>query len=197
MVNEIPEKASGETVMSQAENTTLKKPARFGSSSLRSVSQLVRPLIKQALPQKSVIFQQIFDLWPEIVAGTECKNTIPEKLTFTKNQQKDGCLAIWAQSSAQATEISYNKKGLIHRVNGVFGYALLADIKVTAHPGKGLKPRATPAKVNMNRGVPSQSLDKILGDISNPSLKTILGELGSFLDPEPIDNKDSKGEKHA
>lgn len=183
--------------MSQSEKTILKNAPRFAASSLRPVSQIMRPLIKQVIPQKSIIFQQIFDLWAEIVNNTEAAGTIPEKLTFTKNEQKSGCLAIWAKSSAQATEISYNKTALIHRINSLFGYALLADIKVTAHPGKGLKPRANPAKVNMNRGVPSQSLDKILGDISNPTLKTILGELGSYLDPEPIENKDSKGENNA
>ena len=189
--------------MSLSEKTTsktsnIRKTTFTGGSSLRPVSQIVRPLIKEAIPQKSVIFQQIFDLWPEIIQGTVAKNTIPEKLVFTKDKQKDACLAIWAQSSAQATELSYNKTMLIHRINSIFGYGLLADIKVTAHPGKGIgKPKATPRKVNMNRGVPSQSLDKILGDISNPSLKSILGELGSFLDPEPIENKDSKGEKHA
>lgn len=182
--------------------------ARFskGATSLRPVSQIMRPLIKQAIPQKSVIFQQVFDLWADAVHGTEAVGTIPEKLSFKgHNQQQDGCLAIWAQSSAQATELSYNKAMLIHRINSLFGYNLLADIKVTAHPGK-LPPRlekqrarakTNPAKVNMNRGVPSQSLDKILSGISNPSLKTILGELGGVLDPEVIVNKDSKGDNHA
>lgn len=179
------------------QKTTATKTNRYVSTSLRPVSQIIRPVIKDILPQKSIIFQQIFDLWSDIVNGTEAVSTIPERLTFPKNQQKDGCLAIWAQSSAQAMELTYNKTSLIHRINSIFGFALVSDIKVTAHPTKGLKSKTTQAKVNPNRGVSSQSLDKILGDISNPSLRTILSELGQFLDPQPIDNKDSKGENNA
>lgn len=183
--------------MPSSEKTNKKAPAA-GTFGLRPVSQLVRPLIKQALPKKSVIFQQIFDLWPEITAGTEAANSLPEKLVFPANSQKGGCLSLWTNSSAQATELSYNRMALVHRINAMFGYGLLADVKVTAHPGSAIRrPGPTPAKVNSDRGVPSQSLDKILGDISNPSLRTILEELGGVLDPEPVENKDSKGEKHA
>lgn len=187
--------------MTVSQKTTLKNRERAGTLSLKPVSQILRPVIKKVLPQKSVIFQQIFDLWSEIVTGTEAVNTIPEKLTFTRNQQKEGCLAIWAQSSSQATEVSYNKTMLIRRINSMFGYALVSDIKVTAHPAMITKRIATQGKtdnkVNANRGVPSQSLDKILGDISNPSLKTILNELGSVLDPQTTENKYSKGENNA
>jgi len=176
-------------------------PARVAAS-LRPITQLVRPLVRKILPQKSVIFQQLFDHWPEIVAGTEAAGTIPEKLTFPHQQQKDGVLAVWARSSAQATEMTYNRQALIQRLNSVFGYALVRDIKVTAFPGAATPGVKKPnlAKVNSARGIPSQSLDKILGGISNPTLRTLLGELGAVLDqPAQADthNDTHKGDPHA
>jgi hypothetical protein len=184
--------------MSNPQNTMSKNSDRTSGFGLKPVAQLLRPVIKKVLPQKSVIFQQIFEIWPDIVNGTEAKGTIPEKLTFKMKEQKDGCLSIWAKSGSQATEISYNKSALIHRINSLFGFALVGDIKVMAHPTKTLVKTgpATPAKALKARGVSCQSLDKILGEISNPSLKAALGELGGFLDGETIETN-NKGEDNA
>jgi hypothetical protein len=191
--------------MTAPKKTTQKKSAKDAVSNdtartsfgLKPVVQLVRPLVKKILPQKSIIFQQLFDVWPEIVGNSIAKGTIPEKMMFPPKQQNNGCLHLWTQSSAQATEISYQKADLIQRVNSVFGYALLADVRMTAHPTALKKRVTTPKSVNSNRGLPSQSLDKILGDISNPELKTVLGELGGFLDTEAIDNTTNKGKNNA
>lgn len=167
---------------------------------LRPVQQVIRPVVREILPHKSVIFQQVFDMWPDIAAGTAALGTVPEKLVFARQQQRDGVLHLWSQSSAQAVELTYQRGQLVQRINALFGYALVADIKVTANPRTLMagKPKANPKKVNSSQAVSSQSLDKILGGISNPALRTILGELGSVLPVQPIDNlidnKDSKGE---
>lgn len=168
-------------------------------TSLKPITQLIRPVVKKILPQKNVVFQQLFDMWSDIVNGTEAKNTIPEKLSFPKDQQKNGVLSIWAQSSAQATEVTYNRMMLIQRINSVFGYALLADIKVTAHPGMGImgKTRPNPEKVNSVQGIPSQSLDKILSGISNPILRHTLAELGGVIPAQTIESNEHKGETNA
>lgn len=174
--------------VSQKTTTENKAKAARTGSSLRLLTEAVRPIVKQILPQKSMIFQQIFDFWPEIVATTEAAGSIPEKLTFQRQQQNNGCLSVWARTGAQATEMSYNRTALIRRINSVFGYALVAEVKVTAFPGLGLPAakKATPAKVKVAQGIPSQSLDKILGGISNPSLRQILSELGGLIDqPNP------------
>lgn len=175
-------------------------------TSLKPISQLIRPVVKKFLPQKNVIFQQLFDIWPDIVNGTEAVGTIPDKITFTRQQQKDGILAIWAQSGAQATEITYNRMMLVQRINSVFGYALVADIKVTAYPSGSLgglgglntkKTAANPKKVNSDQGIPSQSLDKILSGISNPELRHTLSELGRVIPAQPVEINENKGENNA
>jgi hypothetical protein len=178
------------------QNTTMKRFSRFQATSLKPVGQVLRPVIKSVLPQTSVVFQQVFELWPDIVHGTEAMGTIPEKLVFARKEQKGGCLHLWVQTSAQAMELTYNKKTLLYRLNSFFGYSLVGDIKVTAHPGKGKKAPANPIKVKQGRGVSCQSLDKILGGISNPSLKEVLGELGGCLDAETIETT-QKGETDA
>lgn len=168
-------------------------------TSLKPITQLVRPVVKKILPQKSALFQQIFDIWPDLVHGTEAKGTIPEKLAFTRKEQSNGVLSLWAQSSAQATEVTYNRTMLVERINTVFGFALLSDIRVTANPTQGLAARkkANLPKVNSPKGIPSQSLDKILAGISNPLLRHSLSELGSVLDAQPSDNEQDKGENNA
>lgn len=184
--------------MTALENTTLKKRTekkpdlfrnipvvRGAGGGLRPVTQVVRPVIKKILPQKSIVFQQLFDFWPMITSGMDAVETIPEKLTFPRGQQNWGILSLWTRTSAQAMELSYNKAQLIQRINSAFGYAMIADLRITAHPGKSLAPLTVVKRPLHNTGIKGNVLDDILTGISNPALRTILGELGGMLQEDP------------
>ena len=163
---------------------------------LKPIGNLVRPYIKKALPKKNIIFTQLFDMWPMLVAHTEAVSSIPEKLVFPIKKQQGAVLHIWAQSGAQAMEISFNKTALIQKINAVFGYAMVADIRVTAHAGHVLPKqrsamRANPAKVNQGPALSSQSLDKILSGISNPELRSALRDLGGVISASANENPDT------
>lgn len=172
---------------------------KMQNTSLKPITQLVRPVVKKILPQKSALFQQLFDVWPDLVHGTDAAGTIPEKLSFAGKEQANAVLSLWARTAGQATELTYNRAALVQRINMLFGYALVKDIRVTAHPLQGLPPRrgANPAKVNAAKGMPSQSLDKILAGISNPVLRQHLMELGGVIEAQPVDIDKNKGENHA
>jgi hypothetical protein len=154
---------------------------------LSPISKAVRPVVRRFLPQKSVLFQQLFDIWPELVKNSEAEGTIPEKLALARDKQKDAILYLWSQTGAQAMEISFNKQHLISRINTVFGYALMVDLRVTAFPTTANKNTTATAKAAKRDSIPCQSLDKILTEISNPDLRAALRDFGGVLPSNTTD----------
>jgi hypothetical protein len=169
--------------MTQPSKATRKNKAddklhRQTTQGLVPVSRAARPVIVKTLPKQSAYFQQLFELWVEITAGSIAAGTVPEKLTLPKGQQKDGVLSIWTVTSAQAAELSFEKSNLIQKINKLFGFSLVSDLRLVAFPKMLAE---SPVKVNVRPQKPSQSLDKTLSDISNPSLRSALNDLGQYL----------------
>ncbi len=175
-------------------------PIRQGGYVLRPVSDAARPVIKKVLPKSSVVFEQLFDVWSDLMLGTEASASIPEKLALNRTQQKDGILHVWTQTGAQATEMSFNKTMIMQKINAFFGYNLVADLRITAFPQMMTLSNDNKTGVgiaNMRQSIPCQSLDKMLQDISNPALREVLKGFGSVLESNPSENIDITGEKHA
>ncbi len=166
-----------------------KKQSKIKSfTGLTPLSKLVRGVVKDKMPARTVLFEQLFDAWPDLVCGTEADKSIPDRLVFERNSQTNGQLYVWAATSAQATEMSFNQSILITRINAWFGSAVVANLRVTAFPASGVVPRPRPEslkrKVNQVSLGKSQYLDKVTDGISNPVLKTALSELGHTLDSQ-------------
>jgi hypothetical protein len=178
--------------MVAAQKTTTKRKTQTGYA-LAPVSTAIRPIVRKFLPQKSVLFQQLFDIWPDLVAATEASGAIPEKLAMPRNKQNQAVLHIWAQSGAQAMEISFSKAHLMHLINTTFGYNLVADIRVLAFPETKKNAAESVITASKRDSVCCQSLDKALAGISNPQLKSALTSLGAVLPPQTIE----KGQSHA
>ncbi len=173
-------------------------PAKKNFASLAPVGRVVRPVVTGLLPKSSAVFQQLFDIWPDLVAGTEGQGSLPEKLVFARNTQSDAVLHIWAGTGAQATEMSFNAAAFIAKINALFGYHLVRALRVTAFPKTLSSARKESALRSLPRaGMTSQSLDKALQGISNPALKTILAELGGVLETAPASCHTTKEDHHA
>jgi hypothetical protein len=155
---------------------------------LTPLSKLVRSVVKDKMPARTVLFEQLFDAWPDLVCGTEADKSMPDRLVFARNEQNNGQLYVWALTSAQATEMSFNQSILITRINAWFGSNVVGTLRVTAFPVAGMvplpRPESVKRKVNQASLGKSQYLDKVTDGISNPVLKTALNELGHTLDSE-------------
>lgn len=151
-------------------------------TTLTPVSRLVRPIVKSLLPKNAVMLQQLFEAWPDLVKGTEAEGTFLDKLTFPRGQQAKGQLSLFALTSAQAMEVTFSQKALLHRVNAFFGSEAVAELRVTAYPtSMSAAKESVPPKVNHAPPRSCQSLDKMVVGISNPSLRAALVELGSLV----------------
>lgn len=181
--------------MSGSKKTSDKQFPR-GGQALRPVSAAIRPVITKILPKSSAVFQQLFDIWHDLMVGTEAAQSIPEKLTLSRTQQKDGVLHVWTQTGAQATEMSFNKGMILQKINAFFGYNLVADIRVTAFPTINDN-KTAPRIAKLRHSVPCQSLDKMLQDISNPALREVLADFSGVLESNPSKNIEITGDEYA
>lgn len=173
-------------------------PEKKKFTALSPVARIVRPVVTRLIPKSSAVFQQLFEVWPDLVTGTEGQGSLPEKLVFARASQKDAVLHVWAGTSAQATEMSFNATIFIQKINALFGYNLVREMRVTAFP----KTLSAAQKESVSKALPrvamtSQSLDKALQGISNPALKSILAELGGVLDTDAASPHATKGDHHA
>lgn len=173
-------------------------PRMTATMVLGPVARAVRPVIRQILPKSTAAFQQLFEAWPDVMAGTEAADAIPEKMQFPRGSQKDAVLHVWARTGAQAMDMTFNGPVLVSKINAFFGYTLVRDIRVTAFPTQAAKTK-TPPESGSKPGVAltCQGIDKNLGNISNPGLRELLWEFAGVLGRKSQQNNIKKGDGHA
>jgi hypothetical protein len=81
---------------------------------------------------------------PTWFCGTEADKSMPDRLVFARNSQNNGQLYVWALTSAQATEMSFNQSILITRINAWFGSNVVGNLRVTAFQARAIVPQAAP-----------------------------------------------------
>lgn len=97
---------------------------------LTSISSTVMPLVKQILGKNKLAELEILRNWAQIVGNDLAKYSLPQKITFHKNEKTNGTLLLQVLSGAFATEISQQLPRIIEKVNLFFGYSAVSDIKI-------------------------------------------------------------------
>lgn len=97
---------------------------------LTSVSKMMRPLIKQVLGNNGMINLELLSSWEEIVGSTVAAYTIPQKLSFKKDESANGCLTLMVLAGAFAMEIQQNSPKIIEKINSFLGFPAVATLKI-------------------------------------------------------------------
>ena len=80
---------------------------------LTSLAKTTLPLAKQLLGKKGFVEIDILRHWSEIVGLTLSQYSLPQKITFPKNERSGGILHLLALSGAFAMEIQQKEKQII------------------------------------------------------------------------------------
>ncbi len=176
-------------------------PRLVGSMVLGPVARAVRPVIRQILPKSSAAFQQLFEAWPDLMAGTEAATAMPEKMVFPRGSQKEAVLHVWARTGAQAMDMTFGAPALVTKINLFFGYGLVRDMRVTAFPTAAAQTNTNPESPRAVRdttySMSCQGIDKNLAGISNPGLRSLLWEFAGTLGRKSPQNNTKEGDGHA
>jgi hypothetical protein len=123
--------------------------------------------------------------WSEIIGGQYCKYCKPEHISFKKTREKNeknGVLYIEVYNSVLSMYIESNKKFVLDKINILFGYKAIIDIKIKQTPKIIVEKEY--CKKKAVRQVNKKEEDKFLSRV-NPNmdkgLKEELEELGKNI----------------
>jgi hypothetical protein len=94
------------------------------------VDKLLKPILKDYSPTLLILNRN----WSSIVGDKYREYCIPDKVIFVKNTKNNGILYIKVFNSVVSFYIDNNKKILIEKINTIFGYSMIKDIKLKQEP---------------------------------------------------------------
>jgi hypothetical protein len=117
--------------------------------------------------------------WPAIVGSAVASHTLPLRIRFPPKERSGGTLEIKVASSAFATEIQHLEPLVLDRINGYFGWAAVARIKLRHGPLPQKKPLQPPPP--QPSAEQAAHLAKTLEKVEDPELRAVLERLGRHI----------------
>lgn len=104
----------------------------------RPLSRIAPDVAAKALGKRGLAFGPLITEWADIVGPHLAARAVPDKLAFPRGKKENAVLHVRA-AAAFALEIQHLEPLIIEKINGYFGYAAVAKLK--------LCPGAPPAAV--------------------------------------------------
>ena len=140
---------------------------------LKSFKDTLPKKIKRILDKKGHIYTETLDNWRYIV-GNELFEVCYPKSFKNSNRLRDSCLNIMVKRGHEV-DVEYSKKSIIDKMNGFFGYNIVAKVRLITFEEEQEK-----FKKNKSRSVTkSQYINKI-STIKNDKIKNSLIKLSKL-----------------
>ncbi|NIJ37871.1 hypothetical protein FHR22_002574 [Sphingopyxis panaciterrae] len=146
----------------------------------RSISDLVPEIGRTAFRKFGFIQSSVVSRWREIVGDRLADVTQPAMIRFPAGQKAGGTLHLTI-SGAHAPMLQHVAPDIIGSVNRFFGYAAIAQVRMTHGQVTPAAPVQPPA---MLKPVPAELGDS-LRDIGDPELRTVLERMAAGLATAP------------
>jgi hypothetical protein len=143
-------------------------------------SKVTRPLLgKRGLGEGDLVGR-----WAMIVGPALASLTAPERLRFARGRRDAGELTVRVSSGPVAVEVQHDAPRLIDRINGHFGYAAVARLKVIQAPLPRPPRRAAVAPRPLT-AEEERDLDALLAGVADDALRATLKRLGQAVRGRP------------
>ncbi|HEC00082.1 MAG TPA: DUF721 domain-containing protein [Sphingomonadales bacterium] len=120
--------------------------------------------------------REIISRWPDIVGPALADCSLPERLTFPRDEKRGGSLYIRLQGS-MAPEVQHFESVIIERINGYYGYQAV-DRLVYRHGPVPIHRRKTQRAMPKLTDSQQKELEQQLEGVTNPELYKALYNLG-------------------
>lgn len=155
-------------------------PAR---STSRPLADLIRPAVGEALKAQGFAAADILARWPEIVGARLAARCMPVRIVRTPRSRElpdTGplpAILVLKVESAFAHEIEIASAQVLERVNAVFGWRVVGQLRLRQGPVERAKTRDIRAPAPLEPGRQRQLEDSVQG-IEDEALRTSLERLG-------------------
>ncbi len=146
----------------------------------KAIAGHVPALTRKALGKRGLAEANLLTDWPTIIGAEQAKVCQPDKLTFPRGERRDGTLHLRVAPVA-ALELQHEAPRLIERINGYFGYAAVADVRLVQAPLKKrnpIPPRRAKKRVDPAR---QSELAHRLEAVEDPEMRQTLNRLGMAI----------------
>ncbi len=147
-----------------------------GTYKMKPVADAARRISNKAFRRYGFSQREIVSRWPDIVGPALADCSLPERLTFSRDETRGGSLYIRVQGS-MAPELQHFEPMIIERINSYYGYQAVArmiyrhgPVPIRARKIKKLPPILTDSQ--------EKDLKSRLDGVSNPDLYKALYQLG-------------------
>ncbi|MEE6207510.1 MAG: DUF721 domain-containing protein [Alphaproteobacteria bacterium] len=152
------------------------------SKDLTSISKTVLPIAKQLLGARGFMEIDLLTNWKYIVGDELAQFSLPQKLTFRKDERTDGSLTVSVLSGAFAMEIKQNEPRILEKINAYFGYKAVSKLKILQNgdPQNFLlgKKSIDNVKKSLVTETEESYITELTKDVDHPELKETLKKLG-------------------
>lgn len=152
---------------------------------LTSVSKTIMPLAKQLLGAKGMLEMEILSDWTAIVGEELAQYSLPQKISFRKDERSNGTLELLVLSGAFALEIQHRESQILNKINAYFGYDAVAKLKIIQNscPENFLftKKPIDNVKKNLVSSEEHNYITEIIKDVDNNELRRHLEILGEAV----------------
>jgi hypothetical protein len=161
-----------------------------GLFGVKAVGSFLPGLTRKAFEKYGFSAATLITDWPAIAGPDLAAVTAPERLKWPRQVERDegeadrapsakgrpGATLILRVDGAHALTVQYSARQIIERVNGYFGYAAIAELRLIQAPvGETLRP----AKVAPRP--PLEPLTAEVAGVVDASLRDALGRLGAGI----------------
>lgn len=152
---------------------------------LTSVSKTILPLAKQLLGAKGLMEIEILSGWTSIVGEDLAQYSLPQKISFRKNERSDGTLELLVLSGAFAMEIKQREPQILDKINTYFGYKAVSKLKIVQNSCPEIFLIDKKPIDNMKKNLVSKEeqnyITEIVKDIDSSDLRQKLENLGKAV----------------
>ena len=149
----------------------------------KMVGELIPALMRPTFEKFGFPAAAILTDWAAIAGPEFAAFTAPERLKWPRstrsadeNAAEPGATLILRVSGARALEVEHLRPLLIERINAVFGYRAVSDIRIVQAP----LPRAK-AEVRVSLASGSGEHDALIGDLPADRLKAALARMAAGI----------------
>lgn len=153
--------------------------ARKADHRVKTVSEAVKSVSNQAFRRYGFGQREIISRWADIVGPALADCSLPERLTFPRDEKQGGTLYIRIQGS-MAPELQHFEPMVIERINSYYGYQAVARLSYR-HGPVPLRTRYKPRPPLELTDSQKKDLEAHLAGVTNPELYQALYRLGTEI----------------
>lgn len=145
---------------------------------MRGLAALLATALEPAARERGFTRTTIFTEWDRIVGPNLARRCTPLRIDFPRGRARHGTLVLGAGAAA-ALELQHLAPQILERINTFFGYPAVGRLRLrhVSLPAPGPRPAPTPPLSPEAH----ERLERLVGPIDRPGLRTALLELGAAV----------------